>query len=185
MSRYDVRDLLRVPGLLSLARIPLAAAFTFVVGRPLVAFGVLVVAGLTDVLDGWYARRFDQVTATGSVLDPITDKLFVTTVAITLVVTGHLSIAAVVLLSTREIGELPLVVWFAASPAARRARVEQPSANVVGKIATALQFVSVSVALFRAPHPSYWVGATAVAGVLAAITYWRRALVVPPARRAA
>ncbi len=185
MGRYDRRDLLRVPGLLSLSRIPLAVAFPFVVDEPLVAFGILVAAGLTDVLDGWYARRFDQVTATGSVLDPITDKLFVMTVAMTLVVTGHLSIPTVVLLSTREIGELPLVVWLALSSRARRSRVEQPAANVVGKVATALQFVSVSAALFHASHPSLSVYATALAGATAAVTYWRRALMGPPIAREA
>jgi cardiolipin synthase (CMP-forming) len=184
MARYDAHDLLRLPGLLSLSRLPLAVAFPFVIDRPLVAFAVLVGAGLSDVLDGWYARRFAQVTATGSVLDPITDKLFVTTVAVTLVVSGHLSIPSVFLLSTREIGELPLVVWMALSPSARRWRVEQPIANVVGKMATALQFVSVSAALFDASHLSLWVNATALAGATAAFTYWKRAL-VPPIRREA
>jgi cardiolipin synthase (CMP-forming) len=183
MSHYDRRDLLRIPGLLSLSRIPLAAAFPFVVDRPIAAFGVLVAAGLTDVLDGWYARRFGQVTATGSALDPITDKLFVMTVAVTLVLSGHLSVSAVVLLSTREIGELPLVAWLALSPKARRMRAEHPAANVAGKVATALQFASVSAALFNASHQHLWVRATALAGALAAFTYWRRALRRPPPPR--
>jgi cardiolipin synthase len=176
MGIYHGRDLVRVPGLLSLSRVPFACAFPFVVGRPWVAFGVLVGAGFTDVLDGWYARRFRQVTATGSVIDPITDKIFVMTVAVTLVVTGQLSVAAVVLLSTREIGELPLVFWLALSPSARRARVEHPSANVVGKAATALQFLAVTAALFHAARLAIWVGGTAIVGVAAAFTYWRRAL---------
>lgn len=184
MEGYDRRDVLRIPGLLSLSRVPLAALFPFVVGTPLIAFGVLVVAGLTDVLDGFYARRFNQVTTTGSVLDPITDKLFVMTVAVTLVVTGHLSIPAVVLLSTREIGELPLVAFLALSPSARRSRVDHTGANVAGKVATALQFVSVSVALFHASHPSLWVNATALVGAMAAFTYWRRVLGRPSAARA-
>jgi CDP-diacylglycerol--glycerol-3-phosphate 3-phosphatidyltransferase/cardiolipin synthase len=70
MGLYRARDLVRVPGLLTLMRVPLAAAFPFVLGRPLVALGVLAAAGLSDVLDGWYARRFGQVTPTGTALDP-------------------------------------------------------------------------------------------------------------------
>ena len=167
---------MRVPGLLSLSRIPLAAAFPFAVGRPPLALGILLGAGLSDVLDGWYARRFGQATATGAALDPVTDKLFVLTVAITLVATGQLTPLSVLLLSTREIGELPLVLWVALSPGARRARAEQPSANVVGKAATVLQFASVGTALFHAPYEAWWVDATAVTGVAAAITYWQRAL---------
>lgn len=176
MGRYDARDLVRIPGLLSLSRVPLALAFPLVMGRPVLALGVLVGAGLTDVLDGWYARRFGQVTATGAALDPVTDKLFVLTVAITLVVMGQLSVRSVLLLSTREIGEVPLVLWVALSHRARRARVAQPSANIAGKAATVLQFASVAFALFRAPHEDVWVDTTAVAGVAAALTYWRRAL---------
>lgn len=175
MGHYHARDVVRVPGLLSLARVPLAAVFPLAVEHPPIALAVLASAGLTDVLDGWYARRYGEVSATGSVLDPITDKLFVTTVAVTLVVSGHLSPLAVVLLSTREIGELPLVLWLAFSRAARRARAEQPSSNVMGKLATTLQFVSIAAALFRSAHVEACVGATAAMGVLAALSYWLRA----------
>jgi phosphatidylglycerophosphate synthase len=176
MGRYHARDLVRVPGLLSLCRVPLAVAFPLVVRSPSLAFGILIGAAATDILDGWYARRFRQVTATGSVLDPITDKLFVTTVAATLVITGHLSIPAVLLLSTREIGELPLVLWLGASRDARRARVEHPTSNLLGKTATALQFVSVSAALFHSRHVAVLVGMTAALGGAAALSYWKRAL---------
>jgi cardiolipin synthase len=177
-GRYRARDLLLVPGILSLLRIPLAASFPFVIGEPIAAFAVLGAAGLTDVLDGWYARRFGQVTATGCAIDPLTDKLFVITVATTLVLTGQLSLGAVVLLSTREIGELPLVLWVALNDRARGARAEQPAANIPGKVATVLQFAAVSVALLDAPYEPVWIAASAAAGVLAAYLYWKRALVI-------
>jgi CDP-diacylglycerol--glycerol-3-phosphate 3-phosphatidyltransferase/cardiolipin synthase len=97
----------------------------------------------------------------------------VVNVAITLVTNGALSIGAVVLLSTREIGELPLVTWLALNDRARGARAEQPEANVPGKIATCLQFAAVSAALFRAPRSDAWVAAAAIAGAFAAYTYWK------------
>jgi phosphatidylglycerophosphate synthase len=174
MSHYHARDLVRVPGLLSLLRIPLAIAFPFVVDRPTLAFGILIGAGLTDVLDGWVARRFHQVTATGAVLDPVTDKVFVLTVAITLVATSQLSATSVLLLSTREIGELPLVLWVVLRRA-RHAGDEPPSTNIAGKVVTALQLATVCVALVHAPHVGLWVGATAMAGAVTALSYWRRA----------
>lgn len=178
VSRYLARDLVRVPGLLSLLRIPLAASFPFVAGEPLAALAVLAAAGITDVLDGWYARRFGQVTPTGCAIDPITDKLFVLTVACTMVTRGQLSIGAVVLLSTRELGELPLVLWLALNPRARGARAEHPAANVPGKVATVLQFTAVSATLLEKPSGSVWVIATAVAGAYAALAYWKRALAI-------
>ena len=163
-----------VPGLLSLSRVPLAAAFPLVLGRPFVALALLAAAGVSDIADGWYARRFGQVTPTGTALDPVTDKLFVTTVAVSLVVGGYFSVLDVVLLSTREIGELPLVLWLALDRAARTRRVEHPSANVPGKLATMLQFGTATAALFRMPHLAWLIDGTAVVGVLAAVSYWVR-----------
>jgi CDP-diacylglycerol--glycerol-3-phosphate 3-phosphatidyltransferase/cardiolipin synthase len=171
---YRARDLLLVPGLLSLARVPLGVLFPFVASRPMAALSVLLVSGATDVADGWWARRFNQATPTGAAVDPITDKLFVASVVTTLVVTGKLAPLGVLLLATREIGELPLVLWFAASHASRRRRAEQPLANLPGKMATLLQFVTVASALFASWYTPGLLLATGVVGLLAAASYWVR-----------
>jgi CDP-diacylglycerol--glycerol-3-phosphate 3-phosphatidyltransferase len=176
---YRARDLWRVPGMLSLSRLVLAVAFPFALAReahPTAAVAVLVAAGASDVLDGWYARRFSQVTATGAALDPVTDKIFVLTVAVSLVVRGYLAPIDVVLLSTRELAELPLVVWLAVSHHARTRRSEQPSANLLGKAATVLQFAAVTAAVFRAPHLGWLVVVAGLSGALAGVAYWARAL---------
>jgi CDP-diacylglycerol--glycerol-3-phosphate 3-phosphatidyltransferase/cardiolipin synthase len=154
----------------------LAAAFPFALKRPVVAFAILCAAGLSDVLDGWYARRYRQVTPTGAAIDPLTDKLFVLTVAITLVLGGHLSPVDVMLLSIREIGELPLVLWIVVSRRARRLRAAHPSANLPGKLATAFQFATATGALFRMRGLRWMICATALAGAFAAATYWLRAI---------
>ncbi len=176
MGRYRARDLLLLPSLLSLARLPLAAAFVWLIDEPVAALAVLVAAGLTDVLDGWYARRFGQVTDTGTVVDPISDKLFVLTVVLTLLATGKMTLLEVLLLGARDIGELPLVVWLSASRRARQNRKEQPSANVPGKIATTLQFVAVVTALIAPAQRGVAVVVAALAGAVAAVSYWLRAL---------
>ena len=80
---YRWRDLGLPPAWLSLSRIPLAVAFAMAISRPLAALIVLAASALSDVLDGWIARRYHMVTATGAALDPITDKLFVLTVVVT------------------------------------------------------------------------------------------------------
>jgi phosphatidylglycerophosphate synthase len=176
MGLYRARDLWRVPGILSLSRIPLAIAFPFALPRPVVALFVILTAGLTDVLDGWYARRFGQVTATGTAIDPVTDKLFVLTVAVSLVRAGLLAPLDVMVLSSREIFEAPLVIWIATSQRARRARAEHPSANPPGKAATVFQFVAATAALFRLRYLPWLVGAAGLVGALAAFVYWVRAL---------
>jgi cardiolipin synthase len=176
MGFYRARDLIRVPGLLSLSRVPLAACFPLAIDRPAVSLVILCAAGVSDVLDGWYARRFGQVTATGTALDPVTDKIFVACVATALVLHGRLVLTDVMLLGIREIGELPLVVWLATSQTARRLRAAHPSANVPGKLATVLQFAAVAAAILRLPELGPLVRVTAVAGALAATSYWIRAL---------
>ncbi len=181
MGQYRARDLLLPPSLISFVRVPLAALFPFVHSRPWLAFGVMVASGLSDVLDGWWARRHHQATATGAVVDPITDKIFVLTVAVTLVMAGDLSVVSVLLLSTREIGELPLVIWLSLDRAARKKRTDHPKANRPGKLATSLQFAAVAAALFHWSGTQALVGATAVMGVVAAIAYWRWALTPSPA----
>lgn len=172
-SRYQLRDLLLPPAWLSLLRVPLAACFVVFVNHPRVAFAVLAAAGASDLLDGWLARRYQMVTATGAALDPIADKVFVLTVAVALVASRHLAPSTVLLLSTRELGELLLMAWLAAR---RAPHVSEPTANAPGKLATVVQFVTVGWMLFRAPRLTIWLIATAVAGAFAAFSYWRRAL---------
>jgi cardiolipin synthase len=176
MGVYRARDLVRIPGLLSLVRLPLAATFPFAVDRPLAAVAVLAAAAASDVLDGWHARRTGQVTATGAALDPVTDKLFVLTVAVTLVRRALLSPLDVLWMSTREVFELPLVLAITVSPRLRLRKATLASANVPGKVATVLQFITATAALVRMPHTMWMIGATAVAGAFAAATYWFRAM---------
>ncbi len=176
MRRFRSRDLWLVPSLLSLSRLPLAVAFPLVQPSRAWAFLILAFAGGSDVLDGWYARRFKQVTPTGAVLDPVTDKLFALSVVITLVATRALPLSGILLLTTREIGELPLLVWFLLSSRAWRARATEAEANVPGKLATALQFASIVAALIRSSYTEALLFATAGAGAVAAVTYWIREL---------
>jgi phosphatidylglycerophosphate synthase len=174
VERFRLKDLLLPPGLLSLARVPLGLAFPLVVDRPWAAFLVLALAGASDMLDGWYARSHGQVTPTGAVIDPVTDKLFVLSVVLTLLVRHQLPIVSLVLLSTREIGELPLVLWFVVSHHVRRVRATKTSANLPGKAVTALQFLTIAAVLFHLPAMSALLYATAGAGVVSAFAYWLR-----------
>lgn len=68
-----------VPNLLSLARLVLSIAFFAAVERgwPVPAFWLFVIAASTDWIDGWYARRFDQVSRLGRIFDPLVDKVLV------------------------------------------------------------------------------------------------------------
>ena len=73
--------LLNVPNALTVLRMALIIAFVSVhFGRPDrrdVAMGLFAVAGATDFLDGFIARRFHQITWLGKLLDPLADKLMI------------------------------------------------------------------------------------------------------------
>ncbi|MCW5838234.1 MAG: CDP-alcohol phosphatidyltransferase family protein [Labilithrix sp.] len=172
-SALSARDLVRVPGLLSLSRIPLAALFPLTLGRPGWGIGLLALAGATDLLDGWYARRFHQQTSTGALLDGVTDKVFVLTVVASLVVSGSMSVMETLLLGTRDIGELALAVRLGLDPRRRR-RVKVPRANVGGKIATTLQYAAIVAVILDSSQRAVFIGAAALAGVLASASYWSR-----------
>lgn len=175
MGRYRARDLVNVPTLVSWLRLPLAAAFPFVresVGGSLVVLGL---AAGTDVVDGFIARRFDLATPTGAVIDGVTDKVFAAAVLGTLVAAGILRPTDLLLLGSRELGELPLLVWLAVSPAARRRKVEE-RANALGKAATTLQFATIVATIMGSEAQKPMLFVTAAVGAAAAASYWRRAL---------
>ena len=173
--RYQLRDLFRVPGLLSLLRVPLTGLFAFVAGDPRWALATLGLAGLTDVLDGWWARRFRQTSAIGALADGLTDKIFVLGVVVTLAVTHRLTPWQVVLLGARDIGEILLagVLLFRREAPARH---QEQRADVFGKATTVLQFVALVLALWRSPATPWVVVATGVFGTITALHYARRSL---------
>ncbi|WP_437782288.1 CDP-alcohol phosphatidyltransferase family protein [Sorangium sp. So ce1097] len=181
MPPLSARDLALPPNLMSLARLPLAALFPFVAAHPGPALAVLCCAGITDVLDGWLARRSGQVTRMGAIVDPIADKVFALTVVGTLLHGGALPLWGIPALLAREILELPLALWIALSRRFRGARLSTASANIPGKLATTVQFAAVlaAIALPAALRPM--LAAAAGAGAAAGISYWVRQLRRAPA----
>lgn len=77
---------LTIPNLLSVIRILIIPAFAyfFMTGEPVWAIVMLALSGISDFLDGKIARKFNQVSALGKVLDPVADKLTQITLAVLL-----------------------------------------------------------------------------------------------------
>ncbi len=103
------QDSLNLPNLLTLTRILLIPVFVvlFVTPDPdrsLLAAIVFVVAAVTDMLDGYLARRSGQVTKLGKLLDPIADKLLVLSALILLVNVDRVSALVAILIIARELG---------------------------------------------------------------------------------
>jgi CDP-diacylglycerol--glycerol-3-phosphate 3-phosphatidyltransferase/cardiolipin synthase len=173
---YRAADLSRLPNLISMLRLPLAAAFPFVARKPEAALAVLSAAALTDVLDGWLARRRDETTAIGAVVDPIADKVFAVTVMGMLRKQRKMPRWGVVALVTREILEAPLVIWVLANPPVRGTQRVEARANLPGKLATAVQFGAVVAAIALPRVARRLLVLAGITGVVAGLSYWQREL---------
>lgn len=173
---YRWRDLWNVPGCLSLSRVAFAFVFPCVVDRPWLALATVGAAAISDVLDGFFARRSGMSSATGAALDPLTDKIFAISVMVTLVVGHRLTVIDALLLSSRELGELPLVAFVALARRPRMIRAAGLGSNPAGKVTTVLQCVALVGVLFGASSVRTWIGATAIVGIFAASSYWWRFL---------
>ena len=117
----------------------------------ILALAIFLIAATTDLLDGYLARRWKQVTTIGTLLDPIADKLLVSAALISLVQVGVIRGWLVVLLVGREFA----VSGLRAIAAAEGYTI---SANELGKTKTFFQVVSVSLLMVSIHHPEmvYW-----------------------------
>jgi cardiolipin synthase len=172
-TRFSARDLLLPPNLLSLLRVPLAVAFPLA-RTPAEAFAVLALAGLSDTLDGWLARRNGQVTAIGAVVDPVTDKMFAIAVVGTLIARGHLPAWAAPALLTREMLEAPLAAWILVRHFRDGEPLPPAQANKPGKMATSAQFAAVLTALVAPRATPVMLAVAGAAGIAAGVAYWKR-----------
>ena len=91
LRRDDLsREIWNVPNALTLSRIFLVPFLVVVLltkfeGREYLGLAIFLIAAVTDLLDGWVARRFGKVTRLGMLLDPIADKLLISAALISLV----------------------------------------------------------------------------------------------------
>lgn len=122
-----------VPNLLSAMRLVGVPIFLWLVLGPHwdgAALGVLVVSGLTDWADGWLARRWDQVTVLGQLLDPIADRLYLVAVVVGLAVRHMIPWWLAVLLPLRDV-----LLWVLVPFLRRRGYTALP-VHLIGKAAT-------------------------------------------------
>jgi phosphatidylglycerophosphate synthase len=172
-----------LPNALSLARLPLGGLFWVALAqgpeRAELPFGVLAAAAVTDVLDGWVARRRGLNPAgTGSWLDPICDKVFVASVLAALLVQRRAPLGLLALIVTRELLQLPMALVYRASATLRRWLRYDFRASLLGKAATCAQFLAVSAVILGAPSAWHLAVLAFVLGLLALADYIRRAIVI-------
>ncbi|HAT51168.1 MAG TPA: CDP-diacylglycerol--glycerol-3-phosphate 3-phosphatidyltransferase [Alphaproteobacteria bacterium] len=96
---------MNVPNFLSFCRIFSVPAFIWLVLNDFLhwALFLFIMAGITDALDGYIAKRFNSVTKLGEFLDPLADKLLITSGFITLTINGLMPLWITLIVVTRDL----------------------------------------------------------------------------------
>ncbi|ACR13949.1 CDP-diacylglycerol--glycerol-3-phosphate 3-phosphatidyltransferase [Teredinibacter turnerae] len=139
--------------------------------RFLTSAALFGLAGITDWLDGYIARKYNLTTPFGAFLDPVADKLMVA-VALAVLIQSHSSVwftlpATVII--CREIVISALREWMA--ELGKRAKV---AVSIVGKVKTTLQIIAIVVLLMVDPKGHYWINVVGYITLYAAamLTLW-------------
>lgn len=111
---------LSIPNLITLARILLVpiVVWTIASGAMLAAFVLFVLAGVSDAVDGFLAKRFHMTTVLGAYLDPLADKALIVSIYLTLGINGEIPRWLVILVVSRDIlivGGI-MLSWLMGSP---------------------------------------------------------------------
>ena len=160
-TRAVPHPLAQLPNALTIGRLGLIPVFAGLMlaaegGHSWLAAAVFGVAGVTDQVDGWLARRWGVESEFGKIADPLADRLMIDTAVVLLWVAGRLPWPALALVAARDLmllGGYKLVV----------ARGHEVSVNFLGKLATWVLYASIGAVLVthagdRWPLWFFWAG---------------------------
>jgi cardiolipin synthase len=166
---FEWKQLLGAANLLSLIRIPLAVVMVFVYEQKTLFLGLLVLAIVTDALDGYVARK-TGATALGAFLDPLCDKIFIVILLLFVLFSGRIGVLLFVLLILRDIYMVLMYAVFWRHP--KRGMLKKHiKARWSGKVVTVGQFVALVWLFFGIDYFSYVVFAVAVVSLYAVLDY--------------
>ena len=155
--------------------------------RNVISMWIFIAAAVTDWLDGYLARKWNQTTSFGAFLDPVADKLMVAAALIVLVHFTRIDAIVALIIIGREITISALREWMAQIGQAKSVAV-----NIFGKVKTVAQLVAIPFllyddrlfGLFQTQLVGYWlIWGAALITLLSMGVYLKAALVAPPPPR--
>ena len=135
------KENINIPNILSFTRIIIIIPFMlyFLSDDYLLSATMLALSGLSDMLDGFIARKLNQITKLGKILDPVADKLTLTSVVVCMGIKfPEISVFAVILI----VKDLSMLL---AGSYQLKKGIEPPAAKWYGKLATVFFYVSVII----------------------------------------
>ena len=141
---FRPRDLVTVPNLITYLRFLLVPPFVYsFLKENYIAAGIVIgLSGLSDCFDGFFARKLNQVTSLGKILDPIADKVTLISVAVCMVIYMPSILPIMLVLVFKEF--LMLLGGFILM----LNKMSPPPANIFGKIATLVFYVVICLIIF-------------------------------------
>ena len=138
----------------------------------LIALSVFIIAAITDWLDGYLARKLNQITELGTFLDPLVDKVLTIALFLLFIELDQVPAWAVFLIITREL----LITAWRGAPSTSSNNSDQANkpkiigANLWGKAKTVIQIVAIAALLVKIPYAIglFWVAValTLISGIL-------------------
>ncbi|KDR96663.1 CDP-diacylglycerol--glycerol-3-phosphate 3-phosphatidyltransferase [Peptoclostridium litorale DSM 5388] len=155
-----------IPNMLTIFRMLLVPvfAFLFLSDMKLQAMLVFALAGITDVLDGWVARKFEMESDIGKLLDPLADKMMTLCVVGVLAYVGYLPNWIIIVFVAKEV-----IMIIGSSMLYKKEVVVQ--SNIFGKLATVFFYAAVFTLYFSPGIGLVIMYIAAVASVLALLNY--------------
>ncbi len=172
---------MNIPNFITIGRVILVPVvfWLLISGQAKAAFFAFIIAGLSDAIDGYLAKRFGWVTELGTYLDPIADKLMIVSLFIALGIAGKLPSWLVIAVVSRDILIVIGVVltWLMDNPAPIKPLVVS-KANTVAQIlllATVLAAEGFTLDLTLLREPLVWAtGALTLLSLAAYTRAWHR-----------
>lgn len=139
--------MMNVPNILTMFRFLLVPTyllifFSDIPSKLYWSIAIILLAGITDVVDGYLARRYDLITELGTLLDPLADKLMIIAVFLSLLITHKISFWAAVAVFLRDISMILYSTFFHL-----KGKKTVP-ANIMGKMTTVLFYLALFALLF-------------------------------------
>lgn len=180
LSRERVVIIMTIANKITILRMVMIPAFVLCMylggdGAAIAAFVLFMLASATDKIDGYIARRYNQVTNLGKIMDPLADKLLVFAAMVIFVERGEMHSVAFLIIIAREL----LITSMRAVVASGSGRVV--GASFSGKLKTGVQVACILIMLLMPVLPvlgldfatPYRVTVSNVLGwVMAAVTLW-------------
>lgn len=144
MRKISYKEIFNIPNILTVLRIIFIIPFVIAVSKNNYALAgiVLAISGVSDLLDGIIARKYNQITKLGKMLDPTADKLTLMAVMICFGVKFPKIFPFMILLIVKE------VIMLVAGAVLLKCKLTPPAARWYGKISTVVFYISVITIIF-------------------------------------